>query len=99
MKHDSASDERLVTLAQRAPGRPFPNSPAPTTKRRSSLPNPLRDRQAAEDEVPTGRPTSASTSFTTDAKFTTRMTRIVVTQRLRQRRRTNFLFLDEAPAA
>jgi hypothetical protein len=41
---------------------------------------------------------SASTSFTTDAKFT-RMTRIVVTQRLRQRRRANFLFLDEAPAA
>ena len=105
MKQDSASDERLVTLAQDGSDEAFTEltrrNYSASLKLAQSI---LRDRQEAEDEVQNAywKAYQRIEQFHHDAKFTTWMTRIVVNQclmRLRQRRRVNFVYLDESLAA
>lgn len=97
------TDEVLVTLAQQGSDEAF----SELTRRNysSSLKlahSILRDHHEAEDEVQNAfwKAYQHLQQFQRDARFMTWLTRIVVNQclmRLRQKRRANFVFLDEPP--
>lgn len=105
MRNPSDTDETLVTLAQQGSEDAF----SELTRRNynSSLKlaqSILRDRHEAEDEVQNAywKAYKNLQQFQHDSKFTTWMTRIVVNQclmRLRQKRRSNFVYLDDQPSA
>jgi RNA polymerase sigma-70 factor (ECF subfamily) len=102
MQHEPVSDESLVERATQGSGEAFGElarrSYHASLKLAQSI---LRDRQEAEDEVQNAylKAYTRLEQFQHNAKFTTWMTRIVVNQclmRLRQRRRANLAYLDDA---